>query len=177
MQRSIAANFATIMKSFVVLYTVFLMLIKQTTTWQSFPASCSCDPSVICPPPVICPPRICPPCPPSFPPISSPSYKPVNVCCQMCVCSVRRKRDSSSDNNTIYEMNPICNNDQLMIIMKKKIRTNATESTFAIKKATDSMLGAEFNVFCAMNDLTHVAHAENFCQYKKGNVICFAYKI
>ncbi|VIO99489.1 Uncharacterized protein BM_BM1062 [Brugia malayi] len=166
------------MKPFVVVCTVFLMSIKQATTWRSLPAPSSCDSSIICPPPVICPPRICPPCPPSFPPpISPPSYKPVSVCCQTCVCSVRRKRDSSSGNNTMYEINPICNNDQLMVIMKKKIRTNATESTFAIKKAADSMLGAEFNVFCAMNDLTHVAYAENFCQHKKGNVICFAYKI
>lgn len=53
---------------------------------------------------------------------------------------------------------------------------NAIESTFAIKKEADFKLRAEFNVFCAIDDLAHVAYAENFCQYKKGNIICFAYK-
>lgn len=60
--------------------------------------------------------------------------------------------------------------------MLQKIRMNATESTFAIKEAADSELGAEFNVFCAKNDLTHVVYTESFCQYKKGNVMCFVYK-
>uniref|UniRef100_A0A8R1TXH6 Ground-like domain-containing protein n=1 Tax=Onchocerca volvulus TaxID=6282 RepID=A0A8R1TXH6_ONCVO len=76
----------------------------------------------------------------------------------------------------MQEINPVCNNDQLMTIMEKKIGTNATEAAFAIKKEADSKLKAQFSVFCAMNDLIYVAHAGNFCQYKKGDIICFAYK-
>uniref|UniRef100_A0A0R3RVR8 Ground-like domain-containing protein n=1 Tax=Elaeophora elaphi TaxID=1147741 RepID=A0A0R3RVR8_9BILA len=138
------------------LYTATLMLMKQTIAWGLLPG-CNCGLPPICPPPVICPPRICPPCLPVIP------IKPISSCCQTCICSVRRKRDSSSGISTEREINPM-------------IRTNATESTFAIKKTADSKLGAKFNVFCAMNDLAHVAYAENFCQHKKGNIICFAYK-
>ncbi|KAM3716435.1 Protein angel [Dirofilaria immitis] len=152
------------------------------------PQICPPCPPRICPPPVICPPQICPPCPPQIcPPCPKPqpppppppppvlpslpptSFKPMITCCRTCICYIRRKRDSLNDYDRIHDINPVCNNDQLMMIMKKKIRTNVTESTIAIKKAADSMLQAEFNVFCAINDLTHVAHAEHFCQYKKDN--------
>ncbi|MCP9257075.1 hypothetical protein DINM_000314 [Dirofilaria immitis] len=154
------------------------------------PQICPPCPPRICPPPVICPPQICPPCPPQIcPPCPKPqpppppppppvlpslpptSFKPMITCCRTCICYIRRKRDSLNDYDRIHDINPVCNNDQLMMIMKKKIRTNVTESTIAIKKAADSMLQAEFNVFCAINDLTHVAHAEHFLPKEKVEIV------
>uniref|UniRef100_A0A8R1Y050 Ground-like domain-containing protein n=1 Tax=Onchocerca volvulus TaxID=6282 RepID=A0A8R1Y050_ONCVO len=135
-----------------------------------------CPPPVVCPPPPVCPPvpfchsQICPPCGTHTVPVA------VVGCCKGCACSVRFKRDSSSVNGLMLKKNLLCNNDQLMTIMEKKIGTNATEAAFAIKKEADSELKAKFSVFCAMNDLIYVAHAESFCQHKKGDIICFAYK-
>ncbi|VDO44750.1 unnamed protein product [Onchocerca flexuosa] len=136
-------------------------------------------PPPMCPPPVICPPPVCPPKPCQMcQPCGAPSTPPVTVvhCCEGCVCSVRFKRATPSIKDLMHKINPNCNNDELMKIMEKKIGTNATVSAFAIKKEADSKLKVQFSVFCAMDDLIYVAQARSFCQYKKGNIICFAYK-
>ncbi|KAK6111965.1 Ground-like domain family protein [Brugia pahangi] len=104
---------------------------------------------------------------------------PENDCCTNCSipCHFRYIQRTSLTTDQLQEVDPICNNELLRQIIAEQMDDDINKSKIRIERIARWFLGGLFGVICGNDNFAYIIQTKDFCQHRKGNVTCYAFRL
>ncbi|EJW82217.1 hypothetical protein WUBG_06874 [Wuchereria bancrofti] len=104
---------------------------------------------------------------------------PENDCCTNCSipCHFRYIQRTSLTTDQLQEVDPMCNNELLRQIIAEQTDDDINKSKIRIERIARWFLGGLFGVICGNDNFAYIIQTKDFCQHRKGNVTCYAFRL